>query len=162
MSVGLVGEFITTIAGLTTAATTYTAADQMGTVAVSPALSDMNGAEVNIVGIVVTDDSGVLGAFDLVVFGGTAAPTLAADNAAAAISAADNQNVKAVFSFLAANCVNTGGRITATFIPPSGVQPVKLGAGVKTVWFGLIARTANAVFASGATSVKVILLVDRS
>lgn len=156
-----IGEFPVTIANLTTAATPYTSADQMGNVATVTGVANVNGGLVNIVGATVTDDSGVLGAFDLVIFNGTAPPTLAADNAAAAISVADNVKVRAVFSFVAANLVNTGGRIAGNFLPVSGAQGVKCADASKDLYLGLIARSANAVFASGATSVRVALLIDR-
>lgn len=156
----MIGEFPVTIAGLTTAVTTYTSADQMGTVATASGVANVNGGVVSIIGVSVTDDSGVLGAFDLLLFNGAAAPTLAADNAAAALSIADNQKVRAVFSFPAANLANTGGRIAGSFLP-ANIQPVKCAAGSKDLYLGLIARSANAVFAAGATSVTVILLIDR-
>lgn len=156
-----IGQVAVTISGLTTAATTYTVADQMGTVGTAANVVGIPGGMLNIIGATVTDDSGVLGAFDLVIFNGTAAPTLAADNAAAAISAADNIKVVAVFSFLAAALVNTGGRIAGNFLPVSGAQAARCADTSKDLYLGLIARTANAVFAGGASSIRITLLVDR-
>lgn len=159
-----VQEFTQTIAGLTTAATPYTTGDQLGNVLTFPDVSKITGGLVNLVGITITDDSGVLGALDAVVFAApsTTPPTLAADNAVAALSAADNQKVRAVASI--ATVPLTGGRAAVNWLPLSGAQIIKLADGdlTRSLHVGLIARSANAVFAAGANSLRVSLLIDRN
>ena len=153
-------EFVQTITGLTTVTTIYTAGDQLGNGMSFPNVVSNNGEVCKIVAATVTDDSGVLGAFDLVIYN-SALPVFQADNSPAAISVAEGQTARAALSFLAANLVNDGGRIIGNMVPITPV-PVKVADASKTMFVGLIARTANAVFAVSATSIRVALLIDRS
>ena len=158
----MIREVTATSAGLTTAVTAYSIGDQMGTLLSFPGAVLHPGSSGMILAAHVYDDSGVLGAFDLALFSNTVTP--AADNAAATFSTADGQATEGVLSFLAAN-LPVAGKVMGTLLPVSGGQPFSLanpvtGAPGTTLFGAMIARSANAVFAAGATSVRIKLLID--
>lgn len=157
----MIGETQAIVAGLTTAVTAYSIADQMGTPFTFTDVGSIPGGEIILAGVHVTDDSGVLGAFDLVLFNGAVPAPSGGDNAAMAITVAENLRVRAIASFVAANLVNTGGRVAGNWIPAGGGQPIKLADTTASLHGVLVARSANAVFAGGATSVRVTLQLDR-
>lgn len=156
-------ECIAVSSGLTTATTAYTSGDQMGNALTFSGAATVVGGSGVILGAVAVDESAVLGAFDLVLF--AAAPIGAGDNNPATFGATIARTSEGVISFAAANLVNIGANIVGTVLPVSGGQPFSLANSLLTVPTAdlsgiLIARTANAVFAGGATSVRIKLLIQ--
>lgn len=80
--------------GLTTAATSYSAGDQVGAIFTLANAARASGGTGRILGVVLLDDADIIGPYDVVF--SRASITLAADNAAYAISDADAANVVAV------------------------------------------------------------------
>jgi hypothetical protein len=143
-----------TSSGLTTATTAYTSGDQLGAEMTMTLTSNSQACSGYITGVVVTDDSDVIGALDLLFF--TAASTPAADNAAASWADANMQTCCAAMSLttvidLALNKVVTSGLsdVKVPFVAPTGV-----------LYVNAVTRTGNAVFASGATALRYRLFVE--
>lgn len=141
-------------AGLTTATTTYTAGDQVGTLFTISNAARFTGGGGIITGITVIDASDVIGPLDLVIFDSSV--TLAGDNAVFAISDADALDVVAVVQLIGG--IDIGNNRIA--------QAVNLAVpyicnGGTSLYASIITRTANAVFAAGATSVQLTIYVER-
>ncbi len=79
------------ITGVTTATTAYTSGDQVGVLATVANAARVTGGGGTIVGVTLIDQSDIIGAYDVVFFDSTV--TLAADNAAFAISDADSLKI---------------------------------------------------------------------
>lgn len=127
-----------TSAGLTTASTTYTAGDQLGTeITISSATRSSRG--ISIVSAALIDKAKVIGACDAFLF--NAATTPAADNAANSWSDADMLNLQGIIHFndviqSANNYVALATNLPIVYKPASGTSLI----------LDLVTRTANAVF----------------
>jgi hypothetical protein len=135
-------------AGLTTATTAYTSGDQLGTILTFTNAVRQTGATGIVQSATLLDASAVVGAVDLYLFDRSV--TLAADNAAAAFSDADMLFCLGVISF-GTPIGGTGNSITTT-VAGLGIMP-----SATSLFGALVTRTANAVFAGGATSLAVSL-----
>jgi len=82
------------VTGVTTATTAYVAGDQVGTLITLSNAARVSGGGGMIVGATLIDQSDIIGAYDLVIFDSSV--TLAADNAAFAISDADSLKIVAI------------------------------------------------------------------
>lgn len=147
-------EVTATAAGLTTATTAYTAGDMLGSIWSFTSAVATAGGLGYIMGALLEDDSDVIGAVDIYLF--NASVTQAADNAANSWSDAD-----------AAKCV---GVISLPYPYDSalnreavwyGVAPFKVTGGATTLFACFVTRSANAVFASGATALHATLYIDQ-
>jgi hypothetical protein len=103
-------------------------------------------------GVRLEDDSDVIGAVDIFFFNATV--TQAADNAANSYSDADMAKCVGVIS-LPGPYDSALNRI-ATW---EGAMPFKVAA--TTLFAGFVTRSANAVFASGATALHCILYINQ-
>lgn len=135
-------------AGLTTATTAYTSGDQLGTILTFANAVRQNGATGIIQSATLMDASAVIGAVDLYLFDRSV--TLAADNAAAAFSDADMLFCLGVISF--GTPIGGTGNSIATSVAGLGIMP-----NATSLFGALVTRSANAVFAGGATSLAVSL-----
>ena len=82
------------VTGVTTATTAYVAGDQVGTLVTVANAARVTGGGGMIVGVTLIDQSDIIGAYDVVFFDSSV--TLAADNAAFAISDADSLKIVAI------------------------------------------------------------------
>lgn len=141
--------------GLTTATTAYAAGDQTGALfTLADAAADSGGGG-TIVGVTLVDASDVIGSFDLVIFDSSV--TLAADNAAFSISGADAAKIVSVIPVLGpldlgANRVALAQNVAVPYVC----------SGSANLYAALITRSANAVYAAGATSLTLRVFVERN
>jgi hypothetical protein len=144
--------------GLTTATTTYASGDVLGVQMTLPMAKGYGASRRSgvIRGAVCTDDSNVIGALDLFLFGATTSP--GADNAAFAPSDAEMQGLIGAISlataFTATNnkAYTTGSSdVCVPFVAPLG-----------SLYVVAVTRSANAVFAGGATSLRYRLFAELS
>jgi len=143
----------TTTGQITIATTAYTAGDQLG-----PLFTLTNAARVTsgggvITGVRLLDAGDVIGACDVVFFDSTV--TLAADNAAFAISDADALKVVGLVQLAGAYDLGNN-RIAQAF---NLAVPYTLAGGT-SLFAALITRTANAIFVA-ATDLQLAVTVDR-
>lgn len=138
-------------AGLTTATTAYTSGDQLGTILTFTNAVRQTGATGIIQSATIMDQSQVMGAVDLFLFDRSV--TLAADNAAASFSDADMLFCLGIISFPAPTAVAAVNSIS-TVVSGLGIMP-----NATSLFGALVTRSANAVFAAGATSLAVSLHV---
>jgi hypothetical protein len=143
-----------TSAGLTTATTTYSIGDQTGTLFTLADAARVSGGSGMIVGIVLIDASDVIGTMDVAFFRSSA--TLAADNAAFAISDADALNLVAIVQLAGAFDI-TNNRVAQAFN-----LAVPYDCSDTSLYAALITRTANAVYAGGVGSLQLITYVERN
>jgi hypothetical protein len=136
-------------AGLTTATTAYTSGDQLGTILTFANAVRQTGATGVIQSATLLDQSQVIGAVDLFLF--TQSVTLAADNAAASFSDADMLNCVGIISFPAPTAVAAVNSISTV------VSGLGITCAATSLFGALVTRSANAVFAGGATSLAVSL-----
>lgn len=136
-------------AGLTTATTTYASGDQLGTILTFANAVRQNGATGVIQSATLLDQSQVIGAVDLFLFDRSV--TLASDNAAASFSDADMLNCLGIISFPAPTSVAAVNSLS-TVVSGLGIMP-----NATSLYGALVTRSANAVFAGGATSLAVSL-----
>jgi len=151
-------ELLALLSGLTTATTAYSVGDQMGNLMQWPLATELRGCSGVILGATIIDESAVLGACDLMLF--NSAPTPAADNAAATFSTADIRDVVAVLSFTTSNLSTVGGGTIGYLLPGSCGASFRLDDLTTSLYGCLIARTANPVFAAGASSIRIRLNVE--
>lgn len=140
--------------GLTTATTTYSIGDQVGNQFTIAGAARGTGGSGVITGVQIIDASDVIGAMDVVFTDSSV--TLAADNAAYAISDSDALKVVGVV-----NCSTMdigSNRISQAF----NLAIPYVCSGGTSLYAGLITRSANAVFAAGATTVQLIVYVERN
>lgn len=143
-------------AGLTIATTTYAAGDQCGTLFTLANAARITGGSGVITGVRVTDvagAAGVIGAMDVVFFDSTV--TLAADNAAFAISDADCLKVIGLVQLAGAFSL-TNNRICQAF----NLSIPYACSGGTSLFAALITRSANAVF-TAVTDLQLAVTVDR-
>lgn len=136
-------------AGLTTATTAYTSGDQLGTILTFANAVRQTGATGIVQSATLMDQSQVMGAVDLFLFDRSV--TLAADNAAASFSDADMLFCLGIISFPAPTAVAAVNSIS-TVVSGLGIMP-----NATSLFGALVTRSANAVFAGGATSLAVSL-----
>lgn len=134
--------------------TAYTSGDVVGVVLTFTNFALQTGGAGLITGAVYQDDSDVMGAMDMFLFH-TTVTTQGADNAAYAISDAENDTCRGVIQFPPP--IDVGG---ARLGVVSGLSiPVHAAA---TSLFGvLVTRSANAVFAAGLSSLTFNLYVQQ-
>jgi hypothetical protein len=140
--------------GLTTATTAYSAGDQMGTQFTFANAARASGGTGTIVGVILISAADIIGAVDVVIT--RASVTLAADNAAYAISDADALNVVALVPLTGAFDIGNN-RIAQAF---NLAIPYDCSGGT-TLYAGLITRFAHTFFAA-VTDLQLILLVERN
>jgi hypothetical protein len=142
------------VTGVTTASTAYTAGDQVGVQITFANAARATSGGGTIVGATLIDQSDIMGPVDLVIFDATA--TLAADNAAFAISDADSVDVVAVIQLSGAIDLGANRIVQSTSI----AIPYVCNGG--TSLFGaLITRSAHTFFTAGALP-QVNLYVERN
>lgn len=141
-----------TSGGLTTATTAYTAGDQLGTQFTLANAARASGGTGRIVGIVLLDETDIIGAVDVIFT--RASITLAADNAAYAISDADAANVIAIVPLTAADLGNNRVAQAANLSIPYDCS------GGTSLYCSLVTRTAHTFFGA-TTSLKLQVFVER-
>jgi hypothetical protein len=146
-------EVAFTSAGLTTATTAYTSGDMLGTQLTIAGASTGAGVVNYIDGIVLEDDSAVIGQVDFFLFNATV--TQAADNAANSWSDADMQKCVGVIS-IPGPYQSALNRVSVW----EGHKPFHCAA--TSLFIGMVTRSANAVFASGATAIHGFIYFDQT
>lgn len=142
-----------TSTALTIATTTYSAGDQVGTLFTFANAARTTGGGGTIVGMTLIDSGDVLGAVDVAVFDSSV--TLAADNAAFAISDADANKAVALIQLSGSVDIGSNRIAQATNL----AVPYVCNGG--TSLFGaVITRSNNAVFAAN-TDIQLVLYVER-
>lgn len=131
------------VTGVTTATTAYTAGDQVGTLITLSNAARVSGGGGTIVGVQLIDQSDIIGAYDVVFFDSTV--TLAADNAAFAISDADALKFAGLVQ-LAGSFDIGNNRVGQAF---SLALPYVCSGGT-ALYAALICRIGHTFFTSGA------------
>lgn len=134
-------------AGLTTATTAYTSGDVLGGL-MTATFNQRGACSIAVTSLVITDASAVIGATDLYLFNATLTP--AANNAAFAPSDAELATLIGVLP--AATVYTHAGNKAVTWGFGSEEVPLYLPEGI--LYMVAVTRTANAVFAAGATSLN--------
>lgn len=140
--------------GLTTATTAYTAGDQVGTQFTFANAARASGGTGLIVGAVLISAADIIGAYDIIIT--RASITLAADNAAYAISDADALNIVAIVPLAAAYDIGNN-RVAQAF---NLAIPYDCSGGT-SLYGGLITRVSHTFFAA-VTDLQMILYVERN
>lgn len=144
-------------AGLTTAVTPYAAADQVGTQFTFANAARVSGGSGTIVGVQVISAAITTGAFDLVITDSSI--TLAADNAAYAISDADALKVVALIQLAGAFSLGANNRLAQAF----NLAIPFVCSGSASLFGGLITRVATTAATApfvAVTDLQVILYVE--
>jgi hypothetical protein len=131
------------VTGVTTATTAYTAGDQVGTLITLSNAARVSGGGGTIVGVTLIDQSDIAGAYDVVFFDSTV--TLAADNAAFAISDADSLDVVGIVQLAGAFDIGNN-RVGQAY---SIAMPYVCNGGT-SLFAALICRVGHTFFTSGA------------
>lgn len=131
------------ITGVTTATTAYTAGDQVGVLATVAGAARVSGGGGTIVGVTLIDQSDIIGAYDVVFFDSTV--TLAADNAAFAISDADSLKIVGLVQLAGAFDIGNN-RIAQAY---NLAVPYVCNGGT-SLFAALICRVGHTFFTSGA------------
>lgn len=131
------------ITGVTTATTAYVAGDQVGTLVTVANAARVTGGGGMIVGVTLIDQSDIIGAYDVVFFDSSV--TLAADNAAFAISDADSLDIVAVVQ-LAGSFDLTNNRVAQAY----NIAVPYVCNGGTSLYAALICRVGHTFFTSGA------------
>lgn len=140
--------------GLTTSVTAYTAGDQVGTQFTLANAARASGGSGTIVGVTLTDANDIIGAYDVVFT--RASVTLAADNAAYAISDADALNVVGIAQLAGAFDIGNN-RIGQAF---NLAIPYDCSGGT-SLFAGLICRLAHTFF-TAVTDLQLTVWVERN
>lgn len=140
-------------AGLTTATTAYTSGDQVGNQMTFANASRLSGGTGTIIAALLISAADIIGPFDLEL--ATASITLAADNAAYAISDADS--LKTLPLIQLAGAVDIGNNRIA-FAHSLAIRYTCVGG--TSLYGGLITRTGHTFFGA-ATDLQMILYVER-
>lgn len=142
-----------TSSGLTTATTSYSAGDQVGALFTLTNAARSSGGTGRIVGVSLLDANDIIGPYDVVFF--RASVTLAADNAAFAISDSDALSLVAVVPLSGAWDLgnNRIGQAHSISIPYDC-------SGGTSLYASLITRAAHTFFAA-ATDLTLIVHVER-
>lgn len=142
-----------TSGGLTIATTAYSAGDQVGTQFTLTNAARASGGTGTIVGVALHDAANIIGAYDVVF--SRSSITLAADNAAYAISDADNLNVIGIAQ-LAGSFALTNNRLGQQF------QPIPYDcSGGTSLYAGLVCRVNHTFFAA-VTDLQLDVWVERN
>lgn len=144
-----------TSAGLTTATTAYTAGDQVGTIFALTNAARRAGAGGTITGIVLIDAQDIIGAYDVVFF--RQSVTLAADNAAFAISDANALHVVGLAQLAGAFDLGNN-RIAQQF----NLAIPYVCEGSTTLYAALLTRTGHTFFTGGVGSLQLIVYAERN
>jgi hypothetical protein len=142
------------ITGVTTATTAYTAGDQVGVVFTIANAARVSGGGGVITGVTLIDQSDIIGAYDLVIFDSTV--TLAADNAAFAISDADALKIVAIVQLAGAFDI-TNNRIAQAY----NLAVPYVCSGSTSLFGALITRGGHTFFTAGALP-QVNVYVERN
>jgi hypothetical protein len=145
-------EIIVTSAGLTIATTAYTAGDQLGTILTFANAARVSGGGGYITGISVVSAQDAVGAMDLVIFDRSV--TLAADNAAFAISDADALFLHKIIPLAGAWDIgnNRTGQLLECRIP--------FTCNSTSLFAALITRAGHTFFAA-VGDLQITLLIER-
>lgn len=138
--------------GLTTSVTAYTAGDQVGTQFTMAGAARASGGTGTIVGCLLISAADIIGAYDVVVT--RSSITLAADNAAYAISDSDALNIVGIINLNGAYDIGNN-RICQAF---NLAIPYDCSGGT-SLYCGLITRVGHTFFGA-ATDLQLILLVE--
>lgn len=147
-------DITVTSAGLTTATTAYTAGDQVGNQMTFANAARVTGGSGVVTGCVLISAADVIGPFDLVLTDSSV--TLAADNAAYAISDADALKMVGLLQLTGAYDIGNN-RIAQAY----GAWLPYQCSGNTSLFGGLITRSSHTFFAA-VTDIQVILLVERN
>lgn len=150
-------EVAFTAAGLTTATTNYSTDDMLGTELTVTNFVLANGGFAYIVGVVLEDDSNVMGPVDIYVHNASTTP--AANNAAASWSDADAAKQRAIIHMPQPTLTSASGLNRTSHW--EGLLLVKAGAATTSVFVDLVTRAAGFVFASGATALHGVFLLEQ-
>jgi hypothetical protein len=142
------------VTGVTTATTAYTAGDQVGTLVTLANAARVSGGSGTITGVMLIDQSDVIGAYDVILFDSTITP--AADNAAFAISDADSLKIVASVQ-LAGSFDLTNNRIAQAY----NLAVPYVCSGGTSLFAALLCRTGHAIYVSGALP-QLIVYVERN
>lgn len=143
-----------TSSGLTTASTAYTAGDQVGAQFTFANAGRVSGGGGMIVGAVLVSAADIIGPFDLVIT--DASVTLAADNAAYAISDADALHVVALLQLAGAYDIGNN-RIAQVY----NLAVPYICSGGTSLFGGLITRSGHTFFGA-VTDLQLDLYVERN
>jgi hypothetical protein len=143
-----------TSSGLTTATTAYTSGDQAGAQMTFDNAARLSGGTGTVVGAILVSAADITGPFDLIL--AEASITLAADNAAYAISDADALKIYPVIQMATALDIGNN-RVAQAYNLAIDYACV----GGTSLFGGLITRTGHTFFGA-ATDVQVMLAVERN
>jgi hypothetical protein len=143
-----------TSAGLTTVTTTYAAGDTLGNLMTFTGMARATGGGGRITSMILSDYSDVIGAIDVFVF--RASVTFGTDNSAPSISDADTLSLVGIVPLLGP--VDLGG---VKVISAHNINIPYDCSGGTSLYVGLVTRTANAVFAGGADSLRLTFFAER-
>lgn len=142
------------VTGVTTATTAYTAADQVGTLVTIANAARVTGGSGTIVGVTLIDQSDIIGAYDIIFFDSTV--TLAADNAAFAISDADSLKIVASVQLAGAFDL-TNNRLAQAY----NLAVPYVCSGGTSLFAALLTRGGHTFFTAGALP-QLIVYVERN
>jgi hypothetical protein len=142
------------VTGVTTATTAYVAGDQVGTQITLANAARLSGGSGTIVGATLIDQSDITGAYDLVIFDSSV--TLAADNAAFAISDADSLKIVALVQLAGAFDL-TNNRVAQAY----NLAIPYVCSGGTSLFAALITRAGHTFFTAGALP-QVNVYVERN
>jgi hypothetical protein len=142
------------VTGVTTATTAYVAGDQVGTQITLANAARLSGGSGVIVGATLIDQSDIIGAYDLAIFDSSV--TLAADNAAFAISDADSLKIVALIQLAGAFDL-TNNRVAQAY----NLAIPYVCSGGTSLYAALITRAGHTFFTAGALP-QVAVYVERN
>jgi hypothetical protein len=142
------------VTGVTTATTAYVAGDQVGTQITLANAARISGGSGVIVGATLIDQSDIIGAYDLAIFDSSV--TLAADNAAFAISDADSLKIVALIQLAGAFDL-TNNRVAQAY----NLAIPYVCSGGTSLFAALITRAGHTFFTAGALP-QVNVYVERN
>ena len=145
-----------TVTGLTTSSTNYSAGDQLGNLITVPLAARVSGGSGTIVGVVLADQSDVIGAVDVVFFD-TTSVTLAGNNNAFSINTTDVLEVVGIAQL--GNALDIGATRVAQLyniaIPYTLSTGTSLGAALMT-------RSSGFVCSAGVSSLQLTVYMERN
>ena len=142
--------------GLTIATTAYTSGDHVGGVFQFTVGDGIGPAYGEVCNVVVTDKAAVLGAAELWLFKGTAAPTVAADNAALSIADADLPNLVGVWEL--SKVYTTALNKIVTLAVTQGEAPYFTGP--NGILYGVLVTRSGHTFFGAVGDVTVTIYIE--
>lgn len=139
--------------GLTTATTAYTAGDQVGSIFTFTGMARANGGSGTITGVVMISAADITGGYDLMLF--RSSITLAADNAAFAISDTDALEIIGLVQMSGAWDIGNN-RLAQQF---NLAVPYVCGGSTTSIYGALITRAGHTFFGA-ATDIQLILSTE--